>query len=86
LQSHEGEIELLPALPKAWASGSVNGICARGGFEINMIWKNRELVLAALKSSKNTNVTIRLGESTVEYTVKKGETITLNNHLKKVNN
>ena len=85
MQSHEGEIELLPALPKAWASGMVNGLRARGGFEISIIWRNGELSQADLKSKTNTNVTIRLGENTVEYEVKKGETITLDNHLKKIN-
>jgi alpha-L-fucosidase 2 len=86
LQSHNGEIELLPALPKAWASGSVNGLCARGGFEINMAWENGELGSVDIKSQTDTNVTIRLGKQTVKYAVKNGETITLNNHLEKANN
>jgi alpha-L-fucosidase 2 len=84
LQSHEGEIELLPALPKAWTSGSVMGLRARGGFEINMKWEKGELAWAALKSSTDTNVVIRLGNNTVAFPIKKGETIAFNNQLKKV--
>jgi alpha-L-fucosidase 2 len=86
LQSHEGEIELLPALPGVWTNGSVAGLRARGGLEVGMNWLNGKLTQASIKSNTNTNVAIRMGENTVEYTVKKGETITLNNHLEKVNN
>jgi alpha-L-fucosidase 2 len=43
LQSHTGEIEILPALPAAWPTGHVHGICARGGFEIGIDWENGKL-------------------------------------------
>jgi alpha-L-fucosidase 2 len=43
LQSHTGEVVLLPALPKEWTNGTINGIMARGGFEVNMNWTGGKL-------------------------------------------
>jgi alpha-L-fucosidase 2 len=55
VQSHEDAIELLPALPAAWADGAVKGICARGGFVIDMEWKNGKVIaLSVLSKSGNT--------------------------------
>ena len=59
LQSHDGFVYLLPALPDAWTEGSVSGLKARGGFEVSMEWKNNNIVKATVKSENGGNLRIR---------------------------
>lgn len=58
LQSHLGYIDLLPALPKAWAEGRISGLKARGGFELNIVWKDHQLSSTDIKSALGLNCMI----------------------------
>ena len=60
MQSHLGEIHLLPSLPKAWPDGKIKGLKARGNYEINMEWANGELRSATIKSPNGTIPKIRI--------------------------
>jgi alpha-L-fucosidase 2 len=60
LQSHDGAIFPLPALPDVWKNGSVSGLRAAGGFEIAMDWKNGELTRLTIKSALGGNCRLRL--------------------------
>ena len=59
LQSQDGAVQLLPALPDIWKSGSVTGLKARGGFIIDMFWNNHTLHNATIKSELGGNLRIR---------------------------
>lgn len=60
MQSHAGEIHLLPALPKAWARGEIQGLRARGAFEVSLKWKDGTLETAAVKSLAGTPCRLRV--------------------------
>ena len=78
VQSDENEIRFLPALPDAWESGSVGGICARGGFEISMRWENKVLIKFSVQSTSDRTTTIICGEKQQRITLKKGQKLEIN--------
>jgi alpha-L-fucosidase 2 len=75
VQSDLGEIRLLPALPDAWANGSVKGICARGGFEISMEWKNKTLKKLTVLARESGKTKLVSGDKQKEIIMKKGQEI-----------
>jgi len=63
IQSHDGEINLLPALPKEWNTGNVRGLRARGGFEVDMEWENGSLTQSSISSQLGRECTVRSTET-----------------------
>ncbi len=70
LQSHGPEIQLLPALPSAWPDGSVKGLCARGGFQASLYWKDRRLQSATLTNQIGGSCAVRYQTQVIHVTVK----------------
>jgi alpha-L-fucosidase 2 len=79
LQSRSGEIELLPALPAAWPNGSVKGLRAQGGFEVDLRWKEKRLHSATFRSSLGGKVLVRYGDGqqTIDLAAGKSKTLAL---------
>jgi alpha-L-fucosidase 2 len=81
LQSHAGEISLLPALPAGWTDGTVRGLRARGGFEVSVRWAGGRLQSAEIRNAHATGCRVRYGANTADFSLKAGETIRLNDGL-----
>ncbi|MEI7830636.1 MAG: glycoside hydrolase family 95-like protein, partial [Prolixibacteraceae bacterium] len=82
LQSQNGEIHLLPALPAQWPDGSVSGLRARGACTVNLAWKNGNLSKATLQSDKGGYYKVRYRQQIIQFQLKPRETIELHDILK----
>jgi alpha-L-fucosidase 2 len=81
LQSQNDEIQLLPALPKAWPDGSVKGLRARGDFEIGIAWKDGKLVSATIHSLAGNPCRVRYGNLVRGMEIKKEAALQLDGNL-----
>lgn len=84
LQSHAGEISLLPALPAKYPTGSVTGLRVRGGYEVDIFWKDGVLTKAVIKADrtkKDEIIPVRYAGLVKSVKLAKGQTIVLNSSL-----
>lgn len=84
LQSHDGQIVLLPALPHVWPQGRIHGLCARGGFTVDLDWKDGQLITASIHSRLGKPFNVRYGEHVTKISTKPGQTITLDTQLRQI--
>jgi alpha-L-fucosidase 2 len=73
LQSHVGELHLLPALPSAWPAGRVRGLRARGGVVVDIGWTGGVLEQASLTAQQPRTVRVRIGNTVTEHKLRAGE-------------
>ncbi len=74
LQSQDGDIHLLPALPSAWADGQVKGLRARGNFDVDITWRGGQLVEARIRSNSGAPCLLRYQGQTLPVGLAKGKT------------
>jgi alpha-L-fucosidase 2 len=81
VQSHTKYIDLLPALPSALANGEIKGICARGGFQLNLKWSEGKLQTVDVLSLAGKDCLLRYNNKVFSFKTEKGKTYKLNNDL-----
>jgi alpha-L-fucosidase 2 len=81
LQSHNGVLQILPALPAEWENGSIKGLRARGGFEVDIKWENGKLTDLKIKSLNGNPCNIIYGDQKAGLEIAAGETKVFNGGL-----
>ncbi|MBN1360592.1 MAG: glycoside hydrolase N-terminal domain-containing protein [Sedimentisphaerales bacterium] len=81
VQSQAGEIDLLPALPSAWPSGSVKGLRARGAFEVDLAWEDGKLSSATVRSTGGRHGKVRHGDKVIDINLNPGQSLMLDGSL-----
>ena len=87
LQSHRRDklgnyiLELLPALPTAWPEGHIKGLCARGGFEVDIHWKDGKLARAEIFSKSGSRCKIAYQDKNLELETEKGKSYSMDGSL-----
>ncbi|WP_165234133.1 glycoside hydrolase family 95 protein [Aquisphaera insulae] len=84
LQTQNGRIRLLPALPPAWPNGSVTGLRARGGFTVDLAWKDGKLARATLHSDLGNPCKVSLGDRVETLSLSRGQTVSLGADLRRL--
>jgi alpha-L-fucosidase 2 len=84
LDSETHVIHVLPALPKAWRNGSVKGLRARGGFEVDIAWADGALVSVELRSKRGSPLRLRHGQQTVDLKTDAGSTYRFDGALQRL--
>lgn len=79
-----GEIRLLPALPTAWPNGSVRGLRARGGFEVDLQWQDGKLQGVTIHSDHGYEPTVKYGDLSLELKIPAGESVQLDGRLRPI--
>ena len=77
VQSHDGAVHLLPALPDAWSQGHVSGLRARGGFIVSINWNDGKITSAEIKSTIGGKLVVRTEDGEQEFETKPGELVVI---------
>jgi alpha-L-fucosidase 2 len=81
IQSQSEQIELIPAIPKAWNRGYVKGLRARGGFEVDIEWSDGILKSAIIKSKGGNEIKVRYGKTVKDVKLETNKLVKLDHNL-----
>ena len=81
LQSHNGEIQILPAIPSEWRDGFIKGLKARGNFTVDIYWRKGELTKLIVQSGSGNTCNIKYQNKTIQIDTEVGKEYKFSNHL-----